>query len=76
MEIVTLPELSTVSGEELYLTVSEVDGISVGDTAFSEKLRMSRVIPDVTSFKQKAMSGTYGAVIKQPAFIARMTGIA
>ena len=76
LEIVTIPELSTVSGEELYLTVTEVDGISVGDTAFSEKLRMSRVIPETTSFKQKAMSGTYGAVIKQPAFIARMTGIA
>jgi hypothetical protein len=76
MEIVTIPELSTVSGEELYLTVTEVDGITVGDCAFSEKLRMSRVIPETTSFKQKAASGTYGAVIKQPAFIARMVGIA
>jgi hypothetical protein len=76
LEIVTIPELSTVSGEELYLTVTEVEGISVGDTAFTEKLRLSRVVPETTSFKQKAMSGTFGTVIKQPAFIARMTGIA
>lgn len=76
LEIVTVPELSTVSGEELYLTVSEVDGITVGDNAFSEKLRLSRVVTEMTSYRQKAMSGTYGAVIKQPAFIARMTGIA
>lgn len=76
LEIVTLPELSTVEGEELYLTATEVEGINVGDTAYSEKYRLSRVVMLETSYRQKAMSGTYGAVIKQPAFVARMTGIA
>lgn len=75
LEIVTIPELSTNEGEILYLAATEVEGISVADTAYAEKYRLSRVVPETTSFKQKAMSSTFGAVIKQPAFIARMKGI-
>ena len=76
MEIVQIPELSTISGEELYLSMVEVDGIAVAETAYSEKYRLGRLVPFPTFFEQKAAAATYGGVIKQPAFIATMTGIA
>lgn len=76
MEVVQIPELSTVSGEELYLTMGEVDGIAVAETAYSEKYRLGRLIPETSSFKQKASGATFGGVVKMPAFIATMTGIA
>lgn len=75
MEVVQVPELSTAAGDMLYLTMREVDGVSVAEAAYSEKYRLGRLIPQLTSFEQKASAGTYGAVIKQPAFIATMTGI-
>jgi hypothetical protein len=76
MEVVQIPELSTVSGEELYLTMGEVDGIAVSETAYSEKYRLGRLIAETSSFKQKASGATFGGVVKMPAFIATMTGIA
>lgn len=76
MEIVQIPQLSTVEGEELYLTMVEVDGVPVAETAYSEKYRLGRLIPELSSFRQKASGATYGGVIKQPAFIATMKGIA
>lgn len=75
LEIVMVPELAGASGNTLYLTVREVQGQAVGECAYSEKYRLGRLIPETTSFKQKAMSATWGAIIKQPAFIARMAGV-
>lgn len=76
MQIVQIPELSTVAGEELYLTMGEVDGIAVSEAAYSEKYRLGRLVPFPTFFEQKASASTFGGVVKLPAFIATMTGIA
>jgi hypothetical protein len=46
-----------------------------GWCAFNEKLRAHRVVPDMSSFKQKQTSGNYGTVIRQPFAIATMIGI-
>lgn len=75
IEIVQLPELSTDGGEMLYMIVPEVLGDETGFTAFSEKYRLSRMVPHATSFEQKAFAGTWGCVIRRPSFIARMLGI-
>lgn len=75
MTIEQVPELSTATGDMLFLTLREVDGVSVAEAAFSEKFVLGRMIPQLSSFEQKASAGTFGAVVKQPAFIATMTGI-
>ena len=75
MTIEQVPELSTATGDMLFLTLREVDGVSVAEAAFSEKFVLGRMIAQLSSFEQKASAGTFGAVVKQPAFIATMTGI-
>lgn len=75
MTVEQVPELSTPAGDMLFLTLREVDGVSVAEAAYSEKYVLGRLVAHETSFSQKASAGTYGAVIKQPAFIATMTGI-
>ena len=75
LEIVQLPELSTGAGEMLYLIVPEVFASSTAELAYSEKMRMGRIVPEVSAFKQKAVGGTWGAIIKRPSLIQLMTGI-
>lgn len=43
--------------------------------AYNEKLRAHRVVPDMSSFKQKMTSGAFGAIIRQPFAISTMVGI-
>lgn len=39
------------------------------------KMRAGRLIPDLSSYKQKMVGGTLGAVIRAPFAIASMIGI-
>ena len=59
----------------LYLIVPEVFASSTAELAYSEKMRMGRIVPEVSAFKQKAVGGTWGAIIKRPSLIQLMTGI-
>lgn len=70
-----LPELSTSSGEMLYMVVPEVMGDATGFGAFSAKAVFGRIIPETSSFKQKVSAGTWGCVIRHPSLVATMTGI-
>ena len=75
LEIVQVPELSTTSGEMLYMTVRDLYGDETGWTAFAEKFRMGRLIPELSSYKQKASAATWGCVIRRPNLVATMLGI-
>lgn len=75
MRVVQIPELSTPAGEMLYLTMLEADGARVAEAAYSEKYRLGRLVPQVSSFEQKASAGTFGGVVKQPAYVAVMLGV-
>ena len=75
LTIVQLPELSTGAGELLYMIVPEVFASPTAELAYSEKMRMGRLIPSLSSFEQKAIGGTWGAVIKRPSLIKIMSGI-
>ena len=70
LEIVQVPELSTTSGEMLYMTVRDLYGDETGWTAFAEKFRMGRLIPELSSYKQKASAATWGCVIRRPSTIS------
>lgn len=63
------------AGEMAQLIAPSVDNQDTGWLAFTEKLRSHRVVPDMSSFKQKMTSGVYGAVIRQPFAIATMIGV-
>lgn len=77
LTIVTIPELSqnVASQERMIMFSPEVRGMKAGELAFSEKLRTGRVVPDLSSYKQKFTSTTYGTLIYLPWAFAQMTGM-
>lgn len=76
-KIVIVPELSSVTaGETALLVADEVNGQPVGYIGYGEKMRAGRIIPDMSSFRQKFVASTYGGVVLQPFAIASMVGLA
>lgn len=68
-----------LSGNLMQLIATEVNGDNgkqqTGTMAFTEKLRAHRIIPGMSSFKQKKSQGTWGFVLFIPFAIAQMLGI-
>ena len=75
IEIIALPELSTSAGERVLLEVPELMGVSTVDCCYSDKYRLGRLVAKTSSYEQKAISTTWGAVVKRPSLIATMLGI-
>lgn len=76
IRIVTVPELhSMTAGETVFLIAPEVNGQKSGLLAFGEKIRALRVIPDMSSFRQKYVGTTYGGIVLMPFAFAQMTGM-
>jgi hypothetical protein len=76
LKIVTLPELADdASGQSMLLIADQMAGNPAGELAYSDKIRAGRIVPDVSSFRQKWTSTTYGAIIYYPFAISTMTGI-
>lgn len=76
LKIVTLPEMADDSaGESIMLIADDMAGNPVGELGYSDKIRAGRVVPDVSSFRQKWTSTTYGAIIYYPFAIATMRGV-
>ena len=73
--IVILPELATPVGNKMYLIAPVVMGQKTATLGFSDKYRAGRVIPDVSSMRQKVTATTYGAIVKMPFAISSMTDI-
>lgn len=74
LEVVVAPEYDDTT-KKIQLIAMDVDGTPTGELAFSEKLVAGRLIPDLSSYRQKFMAGTYGAVIYRPVLVSTMTGI-
>ncbi len=76
LEIVTAPEFNaTATGNTMQLIATNVMGQETAELGYNIKVRAGRIIPDVSSFKQKWVSGTEGALIYRPAAIAQMRGM-
>lgn len=76
IEIVTVPELhSMTAGETVFLIAPEVSGQKSGVLAFGEKMRAGRIVPDMSSFRQKYVGTTYGGIVLQPFAFAQMVGV-
>lgn len=63
------------AGETMQLFVDAIEGQDVGYCSFNEKMRAHKIIPDMSSFRQKVTAGTWGAIIRMPLGIAQMVGI-
>lgn len=78
-EFVSLPQLGAAyapsASETLMIIAPEVLGNQTGLLGFGEKIRMGRIVPDLSSFAQKVTGTTYGGVIRVRAAVAQMTGI-
>lgn len=75
LRIVTAPEYATASGQLMQLIVDELDGDKTMYAAFTEKMRAGRLVPDLSSFRQKKVGGTWGTVIRRPIAVAQMLGL-
>ena len=76
LDIGVLPELhSATAGETVLLVAPEVAGQKTGLLAFGEKIRAGRIVPDMSSFRQKYIGSTYGGIVLQPWAFASMTGM-
>lgn len=62
------------AGNMIQLIADRAGGQDTGYCAFNEKLRTHKIVIDLSSFKQKATQGSFGAVIRQPFALASMTG--
>lgn len=65
----------SAGGELMQLIAENVEGQQTGYMAFNEKLRGGVVVRQLSSFQQKMVQGTWGAIIRQPFAIAQMIGI-
>lgn len=65
----------SAAGEIVQMIADDVEGQRAGFCAYSEKLRSFTIIKAVSSFKQKQISGGWGAVIRQPFALTQMVGI-
>ena len=59
----------------MFLIAPEVNVQLSGTLAFGEKMRAGRVVPDLSSFRQKFVGTTYGGVVLKPFAFAQMTGM-
>ena len=76
-KVVVVPELGASDGDEtIFLVAPEVMGQKSAALAFSEKMRSGPVIQDMSSYRQKFVSTTYGGIVYLPFAFASMTGMA
>jgi hypothetical protein len=62
-------------GNVIQLIVEDLEGQEAGYCAFNEKLRSFPVKVELSSFKQKLMQGTWGAVLRMPILFQQMQGV-
>jgi hypothetical protein len=63
------------AGNLMQMIADALEGQDVGYCAFSEKMRAHPVIRDLSSWRQKVTSGTWGSIVRMPLGFAQMVGI-
>lgn len=77
LNIVTVPELGNVStsGQTVLMFAREVMGQTTAEIGFSIKVMAHRIVPDLSSMRQKWTASTYGGIIYIPFAFASMVGV-
>lgn len=65
----------STAGNLMQLIVEEVQGQKVAYAAFNEKMRAHKIVPELSAWKQKTTSGTWGTILRIPMGIVGMIGI-
>jgi hypothetical protein len=71
----TNPQGYSAAGNVVQLIPEKIQGQTVVYCAYNEKLRSHKIIPDLSSWKQKQTSGTWGTVLRMPVGIVTMLGV-
>jgi hypothetical protein len=71
----TNPQGYSAAGNVLQLIADKIQGQTVAYCAYNEKLRAHAIIKDLSSYKQKETSGTWGTIIRSPVGIVTMIGV-
>lgn len=75
LEIRTVPEYATASGQKVQMVIEEYEGQRTWDCTFTEKMRAHPIIIEMSAFKQKKSAGTFGCVVYRPLFVCGMIGV-
>lgn len=75
MNTILMPEYKTTAGNLIQMKIDDIISQPTGQLGFSEKFIGGRIIPELSSFKQKFKAGTYGFIGFRTAAIAQMLGI-
>lgn len=63
------------SGNAMQLIADDIQGQKIAYAAYNEKLRAHKIIPELSAWKQKKTSGTWGTITRMPVGIVGMLGI-
>jgi hypothetical protein len=74
-KLTTANPQGVAAGNFIQLIAEELEGQDTGFMAFNEKMREFAVVRELSAWKQKAMSGSWGAVIRMPICLVSMVGI-
>src|SRR5271156_6257830 len=85
MKVMTAPQYGTQStnnpqgfstaGNLVQLIADGLMRQTVAYCAYNEKLRAHKIVPELSSWKQKQTSGTWGTVLRTPAGVVSMLGV-
>jgi hypothetical protein len=84
LKIVTCPQYGIKSatnpngvtgGNMMQLICNSVDGQDFGYCSYNERSRSFPIVRELSSYKQKIVSGTWGAIVRLPFAVAGMLGI-
>ena len=62
-------------GNEVQMFAEELEGQRTVQCSFSDKMRSFPIVRDLSSWKKKMLSGTWGAIVRQPFAVAAMLGV-
>jgi len=75
VQAVEFGDVAGMTVQTIIAVAKEVDGQTVAEASFTEKLRTHSVVVESSAWKQKMSQGTWGAVIYLPFGVATMTGV-
>ena len=62
-------------GNEVQMFAEELEGQRTVQAGFSDKMRTFPIVRDLSSWKKKMLSGTWGSIVRQPFAVAAMLGV-
>lgn len=71
----TNPQGYSTAGNFVQLIADKIQGQTVAYCAYNEKMRAHKIVPELSSWKQKQTSGSWGTVVRSPVAISSMLGV-